>query len=129
MKLIYAVIIFLIVGGAKNNMSDIPGHAYLNASGVYNGVEENVLLNNYGQPAYEFIKPRYKFVGEYYIEIENTYRSTKPEFRNIPIKEIFWHLPGDLNLTCFFIIKMDSGGLFLIFSGRRALNSNPILKE
>lgn len=45
MKLIYAVVIFLIVGGAKNSMSDIPGHAYLNASGVYNGVEENVLLN------------------------------------------------------------------------------------
>lgn len=33
MKLIYAVIIFLIVGGAKNSMSDIPEHAYLNASG------------------------------------------------------------------------------------------------
>ena len=95
MKLIYAVIIFLIVGGAKNNMSDIPEHAYLNASGVY----------NYGQPAYEFIKSRYKFVGEYYIEIENTYRSTNPEFRNIPIKEMFWHLPGDLNLTCFFHYK------------------------
>ena len=91
---------FLIVGGAKNSMSDIPGYAYLNASGVYNGVEENVLLNNYGQPAYEFIKPRYKLVGEYYIEIENVYRSTNPEFRNIPIKEMFC-ICGDLNLTCF----------------------------
>ncbi|EYD88007.1 hypothetical protein AC26_0277 [Escherichia coli 1-176-05_S3_C2] len=86
-------------------MSDIPEHAYLNASGVYNGVEENVLLNNYGKPEHEFIKPRYKLVGEYYIEIENIYRSTNPEFKNIPIKEMFWHLRQDLNLTCFFHYK------------------------
>lgn len=67
MKLIYAVIIFLIVGGAKNSMSDIPEHAYLNASGVYNGVEENVLLNNYGKPEHEFIKPRYKQIGRAHV--------------------------------------------------------------
>ncbi|HFO6487481.1 TPA: hypothetical protein ACHKTV_004753, partial [Escherichia coli] len=24
---------------------------------------------------------------------------------NIPIKEMFWHLRGDLNLTCFFHYK------------------------
>ncbi|EDY6685984.1 hypothetical protein GQH13_004443, partial [Salmonella enterica] len=53
----------------------------------------------------EFINPRYKFVGEYSIGIENTYRSTNPEFRKIQIKEIFWNLNKDLNLTCFFHYK------------------------
>ena len=66
---------------------------------------EDFFTKKYGRPAYEFVKPRYAVVGEYSVGIENTYRSINPEFRNIPIKEAFWNLNEDLNLTCFFHYK------------------------
>ncbi|MCP1694016.1 hypothetical protein J2T26_003903 [Citrobacter farmeri] len=104
MKLMYIVIIlFLIVAG--NGVAYIPEHAYLNASGMYNGVQETVLLKKYSKPEREYIKPRYEFVGEYYVGIESVYRSTNPEFRKVPIKEMFWHLKVDLNLTCWLHYK------------------------
>lgn len=94
-------------------MAHIPEHVYLNASGMYNGVEEAVLLIKYGQPKHDFIKPRYKFVGEYYIGIESVYRSTNTRFKNIPIKELFWILNKDLNLTCWLHYK---GGQWIVIS-------------
>ncbi|HBA3814464.1 TPA: hypothetical protein J5G62_004459, partial [Escherichia coli] len=62
-------------------------------------------MKKYGPPAHEFVRPRYKFVGEYYIGLNQTYRITDPEFQDIPIKEMFWNLQGDLNLTCWFHYK------------------------
>ncbi|WP_371328698.1 hypothetical protein [Hafnia sp. HMSC23F03] len=99
------VFIFLLGGLTISSMARIPEHVYLNESGMLKGVEDNILLKEYGQPEHQFIKPRYKFVGEYYIDIENTYRSTNPELKNIPIKEMFWHINSNLNLTCWFHYK------------------------
>ncbi|MBB8614537.1 hypothetical protein PH192_10390 [Escherichia coli] len=78
---------------------------YEQRSYIQNGESEDFFTKKYGRPAYEFVKPRYAFVGEYSVGIENTYRSINPEFRNIPIKEAFWNLNEDLNLTCFFHYK------------------------
>ena len=75
---------------------------YEQRSYVQNGESEDFFTKKYGRPAYEFVKPRYAFVGEYSVGIENTYRSINPEFRNIPIKEAFRKLKDDLNLPCFF---------------------------
>lgn len=78
---------------------------YEQDSNIQNGENDAFFIHKYGYPEHEFIKPRYKFVGVYYNGIENTYRSTKPEFRDVPIKEIFWHFNDDLNLTCWFHYK------------------------
>lgn len=78
---------------------------YEQESYVQNGEGETYFIKKYGPPTYDFIRPRREFIGEYYVGIENTYRSTNPDFRNIPIKEMFWHLRDDLNLTCFFHYK------------------------
>lgn len=79
---------------------------YMNKEAIYRMERVRIFFTKkYGRPAYEFVKPRYAFVGEYSVGIENTYRSINPEFRNIPIKEAFWNLNEDLNLTCFFHYK------------------------
>ncbi|AJQ99277.1 hypothetical protein F652_1288 [Enterobacteriaceae bacterium bta3-1] len=86
-------------------MASVPEYVYLNGNGMLDNVEDTVLLKKYGQPEHNFTKPRYKFVGEYYIGIERTYRSTNPELKNTPIKEMLWHLSDDLNLTCWLHYK------------------------
>jgi hypothetical protein len=81
--------------------ASIPEYVYLNGNGILDDAEYNTLLKRYGQPKHDLVKPRHKFVGEYYIGIENKYPSTNPEFKNIPIKEMFWNINPDLNLTCW----------------------------
>lgn len=65
------------------------------------GDDEKYLVNKYGSPEHEFIVPRHDLVGIYYSGIERTYPSKNPEFSQIPIKEMFWHVHDDLNLTCW----------------------------
>lgn len=66
-------------------------------------VEDDELfwVNQFHSPAHMFIKPRHDFIGVYYRGIERVYSSTTPEFGNFLIKETFWHLRKDLNLTCW----------------------------
>lgn len=78
---------------------------YEQRSYIKDGENETYFIKKYGSPTFSFVEPRYKFVGEFSVSIENTYRSTNPEFRNVPIKEMFWHFNDDLNLTCFFHYK------------------------
>jgi hypothetical protein len=75
---------------------------YYERNNILNGEDDSFFLSKYGVPDHEFVRPRYAFVGEYYIGLEKTYRSTNPEFSNIPIKEMFWRVHDDLNLTCWF---------------------------
>lgn len=78
---------------------------YYEENDIHNGESDLFYVGKYGPPAHEFIKPRYKFSGEYNIGLNQTYRITNPEFKNVPIKEMLWHLRGDLNLTCWFHYK------------------------
>ncbi|VEA35633.1 Uncharacterised protein [Salmonella enterica subsp. enterica] len=43
---------------------------------------------------------------------KKTYRSTDPRYSNVPIKEMFWHLHDDLNLTCWFHYKDEQWRVF-----------------
>lgn len=78
---------------------------YNNRNEIHRGNSEGFLVEKYGNPEHQFIKPRHDFVGIYYKGIERTYPSKNPEFKNIPIKEMFWHIRNDLNLTCWFHYK------------------------
>lgn len=75
---------------------------YYERNDIRNGDDDSFFLSKYGAPDHEFVRPRYTFVGQYYIGLEKTYRSTNPEFSKIPIKEMFWRVRDDLNLTCWF---------------------------
>lgn len=108
MNKIYAVIIILmwlipikksICQNTSYSPSQLSEYIQMNSDGKFNGVSENVLIEKYGSPTSELIQPRYKYNGEENIEIESTYRSTNPEFRNIPIKKSIWHIHEGLNLT------------------------------
>lgn len=107
MNRVLLVVFFIFSLGAltTSSMASVPEYVYLNGNGMLDNVEDTVLLKKYGQPEHNFTKPRYKFVGEYYIGIEGTYRSTNPELKNTPIKEMLWHLSDDLNLTCWLHYK------------------------
>ncbi|MCV8889726.1 hypothetical protein ODW16_11675 [Escherichia coli] len=78
---------------------------YYEENDIHDGSNDLFFMKKYGPPAHEFVRPRYKFVGEYYIDLNQTYRITDPEFQDVPIKEMFWNLQGDLNLTCWFHYK------------------------
>jgi len=78
---------------------------YEQHSNIKNGETDTYYIRKYGVPEHNYIKPRYKFVGIYYNGIEDTYRSTNPDFREVPIKELFWNFNDDLNLTCWFHFK------------------------
>lgn len=69
------------------------------------GDDEESLVRKYGSPEHYFINPRHDFVGIYYGGIERTYPSNNPEFKDVPIKEMFWNVNKDLNLTCWLHYK------------------------
>ncbi|EPE8022479.1 hypothetical protein ACSN4Y_004803 [Salmonella enterica subsp. enterica serovar Montevideo] len=79
---------------------------------MQSGEVDASFVEKYGSPEHEFVRPRYMFVGEYYIGLEKTYRSTDPRYSNVPIKEMFWHLHDDLNLTCWFHYKDEQWRVF-----------------
>lgn len=78
---------------------------YNNRNEVKLGDSESILVGEYGNPEHQFINPRHKFVGVYYRGIERIYPSKNPEYKDIPIKEMFWHLKDDLSLTCWLHYK------------------------
>ncbi|BBN78556.1 hypothetical protein SHN22_004332 [Salmonella enterica subsp. enterica serovar Senftenberg] len=85
---------------------------YYEKNNIQNGGVDASFVEKYGRPEHEFVRPRYMFVGEYYIGLEKTYRSTDPRYSNVPIKEMFWHLHDDLNLTCWFHYKDEQWRVF-----------------
>jgi len=99
-RFIFVLIIFIISSYSCNAHP-----VYEQESYIQDGENESFFIKKYGAPSRIVINPRYKFVGEYHVAIENTYPSTKAEFRDIPIKEIFWHFNEKLNLTCWFHYK------------------------
>ncbi|EEC0297121.1 hypothetical protein YV76_004630 [Salmonella enterica subsp. enterica] len=103
------IILFLMWGVsicvAQTSESPPDFEYYHHRNEVRRGDSEEFLVGKYGKPEHQFIKPRRDFVGVYYEGIELTYPSRNPEFKNIPIKEMFWHLKSDLNLTCWLHYK------------------------
>ncbi|AJQ72884.1 hypothetical protein O2Z13_002331 [Salmonella enterica] len=85
---------------------------YYEKNNIQSGEVDASFVEKYGSPEHEFVRPRYMFVGEYYIGLEKTYRSTDPRYSNVPIKEMFWHLHDDLNLTCWFHYKDEQWRVF-----------------
>lgn len=83
----------------------IQSTTYYEENNIHNGESDILFIGKYGEPTHEMIKPRYEFTGEYYVGLNQTYRITNPDFKDIPIKEMFWHLRDDLNLTCWFHYK------------------------
>lgn len=75
---------------------------YYEQNDIKNGDNDLYFIKKYGVATYEFIAPRYKFIGEYNIGLNQTYPMTNLKFKNYPIKEMFWHVRDDLNLTCWF---------------------------
>lgn len=78
---------------------------YYEENNIKDGNNDIFFVKKYGVPEREFILSRYKFIGEFNVGLENTYRSTNPDFSQIPIKQMFWHLRDNLNLTCWFDYK------------------------
>ncbi|EQV94454.1 hypothetical protein G893_00826 [Escherichia coli KOEGE 71 (186a)] len=110
MKLICIIVFFLSINYVitanvfePSVVSQSP--RYYEENDIQNGNNDAFFVEKYGPPVHEFMKPRYKFAGEYYIGLNQTYRITNPEFKDIPIKEMFWNLQEDLNLTCWFHYK------------------------
>ncbi|WP_371316145.1 hypothetical protein [Enterobacter sp. ENT03] len=47
----------LIAGVTTGGVARIPEHAYLNASGMYNGTGVAILIEKHGRPENDFINP------------------------------------------------------------------------
>ena len=88
---------------------------YHNRNEVHKGDSDEFLVGKYGEPERQIIRPRHVFVGVYYEGLEQIYPSRNPEFKNVPIKEMFWHLKDDLNLTCWLHYKDGQWVVILYF--------------
>ncbi|WP_318371745.1 hypothetical protein [Enterobacter sp.] len=109
MKWISIVIVSLFLYGAKVSFFKpsviSQSTQYYEENDIHDGESDIYYVKKYGVPVHEFIKPRYEFSGEYYIGLNQTYRITNPEVKDVPIKEILWQVRNDLNLTCWFHYK------------------------
>lgn len=79
-----------------------------------------LIFTKYGIPAYEHIKPRHKFIGEYNVGLNQTYPITDPKLKDVLIKEVLWHLEDDLNLTCWFHYKDGQWSVISYFLATRS---------
>ncbi len=110
MKRVSILVIFLSIAyvvpvNALTPSTTIQPTKYYEENNIKNGDSDTYFLQKYGIPAYEHIKPRHKFIGEYNVGLNQTYPITDPKLKDVPIKEVLWHLEDDLNLTCWFHYK------------------------
>jgi hypothetical protein len=75
---------------------------YYEKNNIKNGSSDFYYIKKYGVATHEVIAPRYEFIGEYNIGLNETYPITNQYFKNVLIKEMFWRVRDDLNLTCWF---------------------------
>lgn len=107
MKWYFLFVIFGQISTCAAQTSEFPLNFeyYNNRNEVHKNDSEEFLVKQYGKPDHQITKPRHYFLGVYYESIEKTYPSRISKFKNIPIKEMFWNLKGDLNLTCWLHYK------------------------
>ncbi|EBW6663756.1 hypothetical protein [Citrobacter farmeri] len=110
MKIVCVIVVFLsLIYAVTVNIFEpsviSQSTKYYEENDIKNGGSDASYIQKYGIPTRVFIRPRHEFVGEYNIGLNQTYPITSKKFENIPIKEIFWHLREDLNLTCWFHYK------------------------